>query len=305
MPASLRELRERRRSVAATQKITNAMELIAASRIIKANRAAQAAFPFTRELNRAVAAVAAHGEVEHPLTSEPASSKRVLVLLFTSDRGLNGAYSTNAIKAAMRLIEKLQSEGKEVTRYVVGKKGISYFGFRQIPMDATFEGFTDEPGYDNAIEIGDALRKEFETPFDEGGVDEIYAVYTRMKSMLIQEPRVRRLLPIEVVEEGTDRAGAVDTSDTPEPYEFEPNAHTVLDELLQAYVRNRVWFYLLESAASQLASQQRAMKAATDNAGELIKNLTREANQARQAEITQEISEIVGGAGALAEASSE
>lgn len=304
MPANLRELRERKQSVTSTQKITRAMELIAASRIVKAQRAAEAALPFTSELNRAVAAVAAHSDVEHPLTTESQNPRRVAALLFTSDRGLNGAYSTNAIKTFMRLVERLRGEGKEVIRYVIGQKGIRYLGFRDLEVEQEWHGFTDKPYYYKAAEIGDTLRERFMLSYDEGGVDEIYAVYTRMKSMLIQEPRARRVLPIQVVEEGDDKQKAVDTSERPELYDFEPDAESVLDNLLQLYVRNRVWFYLLESAASQLASQQRAMKSATDNADQLIETLTRQANQARQAEITQEITEIVGGASALAESGS-
>lgn len=304
MAASLRELRQRRKSVAATQKITRAMELIAASRIIKADRAARASLPYTSELNRAVAAVAYHSDVEHPLTTEVTNPRRAAVVLFTSDRGLAGAYSTNAIKTAMRLTEKLRGDGIEVVPYVVGNKGISYLSFRNIEMAGQWHGFSDSPQYANAVEIADVLMEAFLTPVEEGGVDQIYAVYTLMQSMLLQTPRVRRVLPIEVVEEGSDKDKEI-TSEVPLQYEFEPDAETVLDNLLSLYVRNRIWFYLLECAASQLASQQRAMKSATDNAQQLIERLTREANQARQAEITQEISEIVGGAGALADAATE
>ncbi|PIE21246.1 MAG: F0F1 ATP synthase subunit gamma [Arachnia propionica] len=305
MAASLRELRQRRSSVQATQKITKAMELIAASRIVKAKKAAEQSLPYTRELNRAVAAVAAHADFEHPLTQEAENPRRAVVVLFTSDRGLNGSYSTNAIKVAAQLVERLQSEGKEVVRFVVGNKGIRHHNFRGIKIAKEWRGCTDAPTYADAVDIADALLSAFRTPYEDGGSCEIYAVYTRMRSMLVQEARARRVLPIEVVEEGSDIADAPDLSPAIEPYDFEPSPKAVLDQLLQLYVRNRLWFYLLECSASQLASQQRAMKAATDNAGELIRTLTREANQARQAEITQEISEIVGGASALAEATSE
>lgn len=307
MAASLRELRQRRNSVAATQKITRAMELIAASRIIKADRAARAALPYTSLLNRAVATVAAHSRVDHPLTTEPKNPRRTAVVLFTSDRGLAGAYSANAIRLALELVEKLRQEGREVVTYVSGSKGIQYLSFRDLAIEESWSGFSDQPKYENAVEIGGTLAKRFLADTDtEGGVDEIYAVYTRMKSMLVQEPRVRRVLPIEVVEEGEGTVASPEQdSQTPLAYEFEPNAEQVLDTLLDLYVRNRIWFYLLESAASQLASQQRAMKSATDNAQQLIESLTREANQARQAEITQEITEIVGGASALADLSEE
>lgn len=298
MPASLRELRQRRKSVTATKKITRAMELIASSRIIKAQQTAARALPFTRELNRAVSAVANKSRLNHPLTKDVENPQRVAILFITSDRGMNGAYSSNVIKTVASFRQRAESEGKELLRYVVGRKGIGFLKYRGLPMVAHWEGFSDSPTYDRAVEISDRLLEDFLTPTEEGGVDEIWAVYTRMESMLTQTPRVRRLLPLEVVE------GVQESSDPehPEPlYLFEPDPETVLDALLPLYVRSRVWFYLLQSAASQLASQQRAMKSATDNAQQLIERLTREANAARQSEITQEISEIVGGASALAD----
>jgi len=297
MGASLRELRQRRQSVTATMKITRAMELIAASRIVKAQQAAARALPFTRELNRAVSAVAEYSRLDHPLTSHIEDPKRIAIFAITSDRGMNGAYSSNVIKAVARFNSRLRDEGKEPVRYIVGRKGIGFAQFRGLAIEESWSGFSDSPTYEHAIEIGDRLVADFLRPTEEGGVDEIWAVYTRMESMISQAPRVRRVLPLEVVE------GVRDVSDhdlVPE-YLFEPDPETVLDALLPVYVRSRIWFYLLQSAASQLASQQRAMKSATDNAQELIESLTREANQARQAEITQEISEIVGGASALAE----
>lgn len=297
MGASLRELRQRRKSVTATMKITRAMELIAASRIIKAQRTAARALPFTRELNRAVSAVATYSNVDHPLTKEPVNPKRAALVFITSDRGMNGAYSSNAIKAAAQLAQRLRDEGKEVVRYPIGRKGIGYLTFREMPIEASWSGFSDSPTYEVAHEIADRLMNDFLKGSDEGGVDEIYAVYTRMESMLTQTPHVRRLLPLEVVE-GVHTPGANELTPM---YEFEPDPETVLDELLPLYLRSRIWFYLLQSAASQLANQQRAMKSATDNAQQLIERLTRETNQARQAEITQEISEIVGGASALAD----
>jgi len=301
MAASLRELRQRRKSVAATQKITRAMELIAASRIIKAQRAAQAGEPFITELIRAVSAVATYSRDDHPLTSEPGEVRRVAMLVITSDRGMNGAYSANALKTAARLRERLEREGVEVVRYAVGRKAIAYMNFRGLPIRRQWEGFSDAPTFADAQSIADALIADFMTPYEDGGVDAIYGIYTRMLSMLTQTPRTRRLLPLEVVE----GVHEVDKDELLPLYEFEPDPETVLDALLPIYVRSRVWFYLLQSAASQLASQQRSMKSATDNATQLIERLTREANQARQAEITQEISEIVGGAGALADAAAQ
>ncbi len=301
MPASLRELRQRRKSVAATQKITRAMELIAASRIIKAQRAAQEGEPFITELIRAVSAVSTYSRDPHPLTEAPPKVRRAAMLVITSDRGMNGAYSANAIKTAARLRERLEREGVEVVRYAVGRKGIAYMKFRNLPIRRLWEGISDAPTFEKAQEIADALIEDFLRPYEEGGVDAIFGVYTRMNSMINQEVRARRLLPLEVVE-GVHEPGQGELLPL---YEFEPDPESVLDTLLPMYVRSRVWFYLLQSTASQLASQQRAMKSATDNAKQLIERLTREANQARQAEITQEISEIVGGAGALADAAAQ
>lgn len=297
MPASLRELRQRRKSVMATKKITRAMELIASSRIIKAQQAAARTLPYTRELNRAVSAVATYSHTDHPLTKPGGAPRRVAVFLITSDRGMNGAYSANVIKTVSQVRERFEEAGAEVTRYVVGRKGIGYYGYRGLSMSATWEGFSDAPTYDRAVEISEQLLEDFLKPYDEGGVDEIWAVYTRMESMLSQVPRVRRVLPLEIVE-GVHEVGQDEVLPL---YEFEPSPEAALDALLPLYIRSRIWFYLLQSAASQLASQQRAMKSATDNAQTLIERLTREANQARQSEITQEISEIVGGASALAD----
>ena len=279
------------------------MELIAASRIIKAHRAAEEGEPLITELIRAVSAVATYSNDEHPLTSSPEKVRRVAMLVITSDRGMNGAYSANAIKTAARLRERLEREGVEVVRYAVGRKAIAYMNFRAQPIRRHWEGFSDSPTFAHAQEIADTLIADFMTPYEDGGVDAIYGIYTRMESMLTQTPRVRKVLPIEVVRAGEAQNAADDDDEFIPQYSFEPDAETVLDALMPLYVRSRIWFYLLQSAASQLASQQRAMKSATDNANQLIETLTRQANQARQAEITQEITEIVGGASALAESS--
>ena len=298
MPASLRELRSRKNSVSTTKKITRAMELIAASRIIKAQQRAREAAPYARELTRAVSAVATFSNVEHPLTTEGENPTRAAVLLITSDRGLAGAYSSSVIKAGEQLTTLLHEEGKEVLPFLTGRKAAAFYQFRRRTVHRQWEGFSDAPSYSNAREITDALIEAFLTPTEEGGVDEIHVVYTRFVSMLTQTPEVIRLLPLEVVE-GEAAPAAEDLLPL---YEFEPDAETVLDELLPLYVASRIQYCLLQAAASELASRQKAMKSATDNAQSLIERLTREANQARQAEITQEISEIVGGASALADA---
>jgi F-type H+-transporting ATPase subunit gamma len=305
MALSVREYRARIRSTESMKKITRAMELIAASRIIKAQQRAQAAAPYARELTRAVSAVATFSNVEHALTTEPEDPRRAAVLIVTSDRGLAGAYSSNVLKEAERLIEKLKEEGKEVDVYASGRKAEAYFKFRQRPVVQTWTGFSDQPTYDVASDIGATLISAFlnETgaEAEEGvapGVDEVHLVYTRFRSMLSQEPTAVRLLPLEVVE-GTE---APDKADLLPLYEFEPSPSEVLDSLLPRYVQSRIFFALLQAAASELAARQKAMKSATDNADELIKKYKRIANQARQAGITQEISEIVGGVNALADA---
>ena len=305
MALSVREYRARIKSTESMKKITRAMELIAASRIIKAQQRAQAAAPYARELTRAVSAVATFSNVDHALTTEPENPKRAAILVVTSDRGLAGAYSSSVLKEAERLVEKLKGEGKDVDLYVSGRKGEAYFKFRQRPVAAAWTGFSDQPTYDVAAEIGHRLIEAFlaadddpERPEGVTGVDEVHVVYTRFRSMISQEPTAVRLLPLEVVE-GTEAPGEGDLLPL---YEFEPSPQEVLDSLLPRYVQSRIFFALLQAAASELAARQKAMKSATDNADELIKKYTRIANQARQAGITQEISEIVGGVNALADA---
>ena len=312
MAVSLREYRARIKSTESMKKITRAMELIAASRIIKAQQRAQSAAPYARELTRAVSAVATYSNVVHPLTTEPEESKRAAVLVITSDRGLAGAYSSSVLKEAERLRTRLEEEGKKVDIYVSGRKGEAYYRFRNRTVVEAWTGHTDQPNYDVAESIGQALIGAFLNDEDEAktieegdekrevhpGVDEVHVVYTRFRSMLVQEPHDIRLLPLEVVE-GEEPP----PSDEVLPlYEFEPSPEEVLDGLLPRYVESRIFFALLQAAASELAARQKAMKSATDNADELIKKYTRVANQARQAGITQEISEIVGGVNALADA---
>ncbi len=297
MGAQMRVYRQRSRSVASMKKITNAMELIAAGRVVKARTKVIESGPYTHAVTRAVSAVATHSTVEHPLTTEPESIRRAAVVVMASDRGLAGAYASNVMKEAGQLIERLKNEGKEVVLYLVGRKAVSYYRFRGREFAQSWEGFTDSPKHEHAAAIADRIIEDFLRDYDAGGHDEIHIVYTRFKSMVTQEPRVLRLLPLEVVEGVTEPV-----ADVSPLYSFEPNADEVLDALLPLYVTNRIWTCLLGAAASELAARQRAMKSATDNAEELIKTYTRLSNQARQAEITQEISEIVGGASALADA---
>jgi F-type H+-transporting ATPase subunit gamma len=279
------------------KKITRAMELIAASRIIKAQQRAQQAAPYARELTKAVSALATYSDVDHALTTEPENPTKAAILIITSDRGLAGAYSSSVLKEGERLAERLREEGKQITTFIAGRKGEAYFRFRDRPVRESWTGFSDQPQYVNAREIGDALIGAFVDDGDEG-VDEVHIVYTRFRSMLVQEPHSVRMLPLEVVE-GEEKPAADEVLPL---YEFEPSASQVLDSLLPRYVQSRIFFALLQASASELAARQKAMKSATDNAEELIKKFTRIANQARQAGITQEISEIVGGVNALADA---
>jgi F-type H+-transporting ATPase subunit gamma len=300
MAVSLREYRARIKSTESMKKITRAMELIAASRIIKAQQRAQQAAPYARELTRAVSALATYSDADHPLTTEPENPTKAAILIITSDRGLAGAYSSSVLKEGERLAERLREEGKEITTFIAGRKGEAYYRFRGRPVRETWSGFSDQPQYDNAREIGKALIGAFVDESDESdeGVDEVHIVYTRFRSMLVQEPHSVRMLPLEVVE-GEEKPADDEVLPL---YEFEPSASEVLDALLPRYVQSRIFYALLQASASELAARQKAMKSATDNAEELIKKFTRIANQARQAGITQEISEIVGGVNALADA---
>jgi F-type H+-transporting ATPase subunit gamma len=299
MGAQLRVYRRRIKSVQATKKITKAMELIASSRIVKAQQRVEAAQPYTRELIRAISAAASHTGGGHPLTdTDQRLRQRAAVLVVSADRGLAGAYSSAAIKEGEQLSSLLAEQGLEVVPFLVGRKAAAYYRFRGRKVAAEWTGFTDQPTYAHAKEIAAALLEAFLLRTEEGGVDEIHIVYTHFESMVTQRPTVRRILPIQVVEQTAAEAEASGQGIFP-LYEFEPSAEAVLDSLLPKYVENMVFAALLLSAASEHAARRRAMKSATDNAEELIKSLTRQANQARQAEITQEISEIVGGADAL------
>ncbi|HEY8652146.1 MAG TPA: F0F1 ATP synthase subunit gamma [Dermatophilaceae bacterium] len=298
MGAQMRVYRQRIRSVQATKKITRAMELIAASRVVKARQRVIESTPYASALTRAVSAVATFSNVEHPLTTEHPQVRRAAMVVITSDRGLAGAYSSAVLKESEKLAELLRDEGKEVIPYLVGRKAVGFYKFRRREFAQEWSGFSDSPTFEVAREIGARITEDFIKDYDTGGVDEVHVVFTRFVSMVTQEPEVIRLLPLEVVE-GTE---APESDEVLPLYEFEPSADQVLDALLPKYVTERLFNALLQSAASELAARQRAMKSATDNAEELIRKYTRLANQARQAEITQEISEIVGGADALASA---
>ena len=296
MGAQIRELRQRIRTVNSTKKITKAYELIATSRLAKAQTRVAASRPYADEITNVLSALAeASANLDHPLLSERENPKRAAVLVVTSDKGMCGGYNANVLKAAEQLIQLLKSEGKEPVLYATGRKAIGYYNFRRREVNASWSGFSQTPHYVNAVEAGDALVEAFLEGTEDGaqGVDEIHVVYTEFKSMLSQTPTARRIAPMEVEYTGETPKGPRAV------YDFEPSAEALLGAMLPKYVKTRLFSAMLEAAASESAARRTAMKAATDNATELVRNLSRAANSARQAQITQEISEIVGGASAL------
>jgi F-type H+-transporting ATPase subunit gamma len=319
MPAQLRELRQRIRSVNSTKKITKAQELIATSRITRAQARVAAARPYSVEITAVLSALAsAASSLDHPLLNDRANPTRAAVLIVTSDRGMCGGYNSNVLRAAEELQQLLRSEGKEPVLYVLGQKGVSFDGFRDRTVAGSWTGFSQQPAYSDAAEASQQMVAAFLAGSDDTvagggadgvqGVDELHIVYTQFESMLTQTPVVRRMAPLEVtyaddVDAPTEGEGGevvVPAAQGPQPgYEFEPSPETLLGALLPKYIGTRIYAALLDAAASESAARRTAMKAATDNANELVRTLSREANQARQAQITQEISEIVGGADAL------
>ncbi|MDP3949461.1 F0F1 ATP synthase subunit gamma [Microbacterium sp.] len=296
MGAQLRVYKQKISSAQTTKKITKAMELIAASRIQKAMARVRASSPFARAVTQAVSAVATYSNVDHPLTREPETIRRSAVVVFSSDRGLAGAFNSQILREAMEVGELIRSQGSEPVYYLVGRKAVGYFQFRRIQAAAEWTGDTDTPRFKTAEEISATLLEAFNRGGDDGGVDELHLVYNRFVSMMTQSPETVRLLPLEIVE----------SAEAPEPggtvyplYEFEPDAETVLDAILPVYLQSRIFNALLQSSAAKQAATQKAMKSASDNADKLITDYTRLRNNARQAEITQQIAEIVGGADAL------
>ncbi len=309
MAAQLRELRQKVRATKSIGKITKAMELIATSRISKAQARVQASRPYATEITNVLSALAgASTNLDHPLLVERPNPSRVAVLVVTSDRGLVGGYNANALRATEELLALLREQGKNPQLYVIGSKGVNFYRFRNRELAGSWTGFSQQPHYENAAEVGETLVKAFLAGADDQGteagadgvlgVDELHIVYTEFRSMLTQTPVARRIAPLEV--EYTEEPAGI-----PPAYEFEPSAEQLLGALLPKYINTRIYAALLESAASELAAQRNAMKSASDNASELVETYTRLANQARQAQITQEISEIVGGADALAATGSD
>ncbi|MFD4251616.1 F0F1 ATP synthase subunit gamma [Amycolatopsis thermoflava] len=316
MMAQLRELRAKIRATKSIGKITKAMELIATSRIGRAQARVEASRPYAEEITKVLSALAGGAaSLDDPFLVERPNPKRAAVLVVTSDKGLCGGYNTNVLRATEELLSLLRSEGKEPQVYVIGGKGLNYYRFRGREVVDSWTGFSDQPHYENAAAAGETLTKAFlagadddaNGPGEDGvlGVDEVHIVYTEFKSMLTQTPVAKRMAPLEVeyVEDGAE--GAAQPGEILPAYEFEPSADRLLSALLPKYINTRIFSALLESAASELAARRTAMKSASDNASELVETYTRLANQARQAQITQEISEIVGGADALAAVGSD
>jgi F-type H+-transporting ATPase subunit gamma len=304
MAATLRELRGRIRSAGSIKKITKAQELIATSRLPKAQNRLESARPYTFEITRMLTTLAGEAALDHPLLVERPEPRRAGVLVVSSDRGLCGAYNSGIFRRSEQLFSQLRDEGKEPVLYTVGRKAQNYYTFRNWDIAASWSGFSEQPQYENAAEIGSTLVDAFmqgagddddQQADDVQGVDELHIVYSEFKSMMSQTAVAHRMAPlvVEYVEEDTGPRTL---------YSFEPDATTLFEALLPRYLTTRVYASMLESAASELASRRRAMKSATDNADDLMKALTLEANRERQAQITQEISEIVGGANALADA---
>jgi F-type H+-transporting ATPase subunit gamma len=312
MAAQLGALRRRIRSIRSTKKITKAQELVATSRIAKAQEKVHAARPYADAITSVMTALASNAAVDHHLLKPREIVRRAGVLLITSDRGLCGGYNANAIRTAEQLIARLRQDGKQVALYVVGRKGVTYYRFRDRELAGTWTGFSERPSFADARTIGQALIAAFIAGADDvdgvgdhhgldgvHGVDELHVVHTQFRSLMTQTPAANFLAPMQVELSDIESAGPLPA------YEFEPDPESLLDALLPKYINTRIYAALLDSAASESAARRRACKSATDNAEELIKKYTRDMNAARQAAITQEISEIVGGANALAAAGSE
>jgi F-type H+-transporting ATPase subunit gamma len=308
MAGQVQALRRRIRTVRSTKKIAKAQELVATSRIAKAQERVAASKPYAEAITQVLTALASNATIDNPLLVPRERVRRAGVLLITSDRGLAGAYNANAIRTCEQLISRLRADGKDVALYVIGRKGVGYYRFRNRPIEASWTGFSERPGFEDARRVGDALLDAFIAGADDGGaehgpesiqgVDELHIVSTRFVSLMTQSAQAHFLAPMEVEER--EREPGLRPA-----YEFEPEADELLAALLPKYLNTRIYAALLDSAASESASRRRAMKSASDNADDLLKRYTREMNSARQASITQEISEIVGGANALAAAGSD
>ena len=291
-----RTLRRRIKSVQSTKKITKAMELIAASRIVKAQQRVAAARPYSERITEVIRNLAAAGAGGgSPLLVERDEVHTIAYVVVSADRGLCGAYNSSVIRAAERAMEADRAQGRQTRLVTVGKKAMGYFRFRGWAIDESFQGFADQPTYEDARRIAEVVVQRFEA----GEYDQVQLVYTQFLSAASQRVVTRQFVPLD--------ASMLEQTATDGPkadYEFEPNPQDILDRLLPRYAEARLYAALLDGAASFLAAQQRAMKSATDNAEELITKYTRAMNRVRQDAITTEIMEIIGGAEALRAAQS-
>jgi F-type H+-transporting ATPase subunit gamma len=308
MAGQVQILRRRIRTVRSTKKIAKAQELVATSRIAKAQERVQASKPYAEAITQVLTALASNATIDNPLLAPRERVRRAGVLLITSDRGLAGAYNANAIRTCEQLISRLRADGKDVALYVIGRKGVGYYRFRNREIAASWTGFSERPSFEDARQVGESLLGAFVAGADDGGgnhgpdniegVDELHIVSTRFQSLMTQSAEAHFLAPMQVEER--EREPGLRPA-----YEFEPEAEELLNALLPKYLNTRIYAALLDSAASESASRRRAMKSASDNADDLLKRYTREMNSARQAAITQEISEIVGGVEALSASGSD
>ncbi|WP_420098846.1 F0F1 ATP synthase subunit gamma [Corynebacterium sp.] len=320
--ATLRELRGRIKSVNSTKKITKAQELIATSKITKAQARVDASQPYADEITRVIQRLASASSLDHPMLDVEAEAKRAAILVITSDRGMCGGYNHNVLKKTAELRKRLEGEGKDVVLYVAGSKGVTFYSFRGEDVAGSWTGFSQDPVYSATHDLRRHLIEGF-TAGDDGSVDgrdgvntpegntvpgfgELHVVYTKFESMLTQTPRAIRMLPIATqVDDEPLHIGDDMLSDGGDPVsaevDFEPDPDSLLKALLPQYVSRSIFALMLEAAASESAARRTAMSAATDNATALVNDLSRVANQLRQAKITQEISEIVGGVNALAD----
>jgi F-type H+-transporting ATPase subunit gamma len=285
-----RALKRRVKSIQSTKKITRAMELIAATRVVKAQQRAHAARPYAEQITEVIQHLSQAGAgKEHPLLRQADSLDKVAFVVITSDRGLAGAYNTSVIRAAERDLQGAQNDGADYSLVLIGKKAASYFAFRNYRIDAAFTDMSDTPRYEDARRVAEVVIDAFV----DGDVDQVRLVYTRFLSAASQRVVVRRFMPLQAVE-AVEADGGLSAD-----YEYEPSPGEIFDRLLPRYVEARLFAAMLDAAASEHAARQRAMKSATDNAEELETKLSRAMNRARQDAITSEIMEIVGGAEAM------
>jgi len=289
--AELRIINRRIKSVKSTKKITRAMELIASSRIVKAQQRMESSNSYIEVLDEIVQELVNLGSIAQENSEQ--ETNKVALIVITSDRGLAGAYNSNILKLAEQKYQEVASSNKEVDLYAIGKKASGYFTYRNIDPTSSYEGITDEPKFENAFEVMSSVIESY----NNGDLAEVHILYTKYVSALTQNAIVKQLLPLVKAEDKSNEQEGEKTGG----YSFEPSAEEVLEELIPKYMNATLFGALLNSSTSEHASRMRAMKAATENAEDLVKVLTRQSNQARQAEITTEISEIVGGAEALAE----